>query len=511
MSIARYLNQMVSQYPERYALIHGKERWTYADYNSIVNRFANALASVGIRSGDRIAVFHTNCPEHLFALFAAARLGAVYSPLNCRLKGAELSHVLTDCEPALVLVGKRYAEQVTPVTAQISATRATLIIDGLPGEPHSLHDFLLGADDSLPAVEVSDDAIALLMYTSGTTGAHKGVMHSHANIIQRCEGRKTAFDDPVLEKIGLLAVPMFHITGMQVVVKTAASGGTLVIMPQFKVDDFLRTVEQEKVMMAVVVPTMLEQIVEYPDLDKFNLDSLRILVYGGSAISPDLIRKAMRRLPCMFTQGYGLTEAGVTWLQPSDHTLEVEPGKRDRLTSVGRAVTGLEIAIIDEKGNRLPANEPGEIIIRGAGVMQGYWRREEDTTRSIREGWFYTGDVGFLDEDGFLFISGRKKDIIIRGGENIAPLEVENVLMSHPAVADAAVFGIPDSKWGEIVGAAVVLRPSGETTAEELIEFCRERIASYKKPERIYFVKQLPRNAAGKVVKTELKKMATPG
>ncbi|UCD58476.1 MAG: AMP-binding protein, partial [Candidatus Hydrogenedentota bacterium] len=342
--------------------------------------------------------------------------------------------------------------------------------------------------------------------TSGTTGTHKGVMHSHTNIIQRCEARSTAFDDPSLEKIGLLAVPVFHVTGMQVLVKTAASGGTLVIMPQFRVEDFLRTVEAEGVMMAVVVPTMLEQVVEYPDLDKFNLDSLRVLVYGGAPISADLIRRAMRTLPCMFIQGYGLTEAGVTWLQPGEHSLEVPPGKHDRLESVGRAIPGIEIAIIDEAGRHLPPGETGEIIIRGATIMQGYWRLEEETARSIRDGWFYTGDIGFLDEDGFLFVSGRKKDIIIRGGENIAPLEVENVLMSHPAVADAAVFGIPDPKWGEIVAATVVLKPSEQASSKELIELCRQRIASFKKPERIFFAHSLPRNAAGKVLKTELRK-----
>lgn len=506
MTITRYLSRMASKYPDRCAIIFGKERWTYAEYESIVNRFVGAFASIGIGRDDRVAVFHTNCPEHLFSLFASAKLGAIYSPLNCRLKGKELSHVLTDCEPKIVLVGKRYAEQVTAITRDIETTKLTLVIDALPGEPGALHDFLAGADASAPATDVPEDATALLMYTSGTTGAHKGVMHSHANLIQRCEGRATPFDDISLEKVGLLAVPVFHVTGVQAMIKTAATGGALVIMPQFKVDDFLHIVEAEGVMMAVVVPTMLERIIEHPDLKKYNLDSLRIIAYGGSPISPNLIRKAMHTLPCMFTQGYGLTEAGVTWLGPQEHSLDVPPGRRDPLESVGRAVPGLEVAIIDADGKRLPPGEPGEIIIRGAGVMQGYWRREEETASAFRDGWFHTGDTGYFDEEGFLFISGRKKDIVIRGGENIAPIEVENVLASHPAVADAAVFGIPDEKWGEIVGAAVVLRTSGQATAEELIEYCRQRMASYKKPERIFFVDALPRNAAGKVVKTELKK-----
>jgi acyl-CoA synthetase (AMP-forming)/AMP-acid ligase II len=251
---------------------------------------------------------------------------------------------------------------------------------------------------------------------------------------------------------------------------------------------------------------MLARIVEHPDLDKYNLESLRILVYGGSAVSPDLVRKAMRKLPCMFTQGYGLTEAGVTWLQPSDHSLDPPAGRRDPLESVGGAVPGLEIAIVDENGNRLPPGQPGEIIVRGGDLMQGYWRREEETARVIRDGWFHTGDSGYLDEHGFLFMAGRKKDLIIRAGENIAPIEVETALMSHPAVADTGVFGIPDQEWGEIVGAAVVLRPSEKATAEELIEHCRQRIASYKKPSRIFFVDALPRNAAGKLLTRELRK-----
>ncbi len=506
MTIARYLTRMASNYPDRCGLIYGQERWTYSQYESVTNRFANAYASAGIRPGDRIAVFHTNCPEHPFSLFAAAKLGAMYCPLNYRLKGAELSHVLTDCEPAIVLTGKRYADQVMAVTKDVKATKFTLVIDALPGEPNALHDFLSGADDCPPQADVPVDAIALLLYTSGTTGAQKGVLHSHANIIQRCEGRSTAFDDPAIEKIGLLAVPVFHVTGIQVMVKTVAAGGTLVIMPQFKVEDFLRIVQAERVQMAAVVPTMLEQVVEYPDLDKFDLESLRVIVYGGSAISPQLIRRAMEKLPCMFIQGYGLTEAGVTWLQPSEHTPETAPGKRDRLGSVGRAIPGVEIAIIDDAGRRLPAGEVGEIIIRGSGIMQGYWRRQEETEQSIRDGWFHTGDMGSLDEEGYLYISGRKKDLIIRGGENIAPLEIENLLVTHPAVAEAAVFGIPDSKWGEIVAAAVVLKPSKQASADELTEYCRQRIASYKKPERIFFVKSLPRNAAGKVLKKDLRK-----
>jgi acyl-CoA synthetase (AMP-forming)/AMP-acid ligase II len=507
MTISKYLDGIVEKYPERPAIVFEGKRWNYAEYAGAVNRFANALAAAGVGRGDRIAVFNTNCPEHLFTPFAAARLGAVYSPLNCRLKGDELSHVLTDCEPSIVLVGKRYAEQVAKVTAGIKTVKHTLVIDAAPGEPNSLHDFLLEADNvSAPTDEVPDDATALLLYTSGTTGAAKGVMHSHANIIRRIESRQTVFDDDSVEKTGLLAVPVFHVTGIQVIIKTVASGGTLAIIPQFRVEDFFRTIETEKVMMAVVVPTMLAQIVEYPDIDKFDLSSLQILVYGGSAISPDLIREAMGKLPCMFSQGYGLTEVGVTWLPPTDHSLDPPAGRRDPLESVGRAVPGLEIAIIDEEGNHLPAGETGEIIVRGGDVMDGYWRRQEETARAVRDGWFYTGDSGYLDEAGFLFMAGRKKDIIIRGGENIAPIEVENVLMSHPAVGDAGVFAIPDPKWGEIVAAAVVLKKSAQASAKELTEFCRERMASYKKPERIFFVEDLPRNASGKLLAKELRK-----
>jgi acyl-CoA synthetase (AMP-forming)/AMP-acid ligase II len=505
MSIAKYLSETAAKYPKRCAIVHEGKRWNYAQYESIANRMANAFASLAEKD-DRIAVFHTNCPEHLFCLFAAAKIGAMYSPLNCRLRGAELSHVLTDCQPALTLVGKRYAGQVMAVTENVESNKGTLIIDALQGESDALHDFMREADDSAPDAPVPEDKIALLMYTSGTTGAHKGVMYSHASLMQRCESRKTPYDDPALEKTMLLAVPIFHITGMQLVVKTAASAGTLVIMPQFEVEKFLQIIEQESVTAAFVVPTMIEQIMEYPGLEKYDLESLRILVYGGAPASPELIRKAMRKLSCAFIQGYGLTEASVTWLQPSEHQLAVEPGKHDLLQSVGKAVAGVEIAVVDDADMRLPPGQTGEILVRGTGVMQGYWRREEDTARSFRDDWFRTGDLGFLDEDGYLFVTGRKKDLIIRGGENIAPLEVENVLASHPAVAEASVFGIPDATWGEIVAAAVVLKPSQEVSPNQLIELCRQRIASYKKPERIFFLKSLPRNAAGKVVKADLRK-----
>jgi len=415
--------------------------------------------------------------------------------------------VLTDCEPSIVLVGKRYAEPVGAVAADVEAVKHALVIDASPGEPEALCDFLSGAADAPPGAEIPEDATALLLYTSGTTGAARGVMHSHSNMIRRIEARTTAFDDHRLEKVGMLAVPIFHVTGMQVVVETVASGGALAIMPQFKSDDFLRMIETEGVMMAVVVPTMLAQIVEHPRLDDFDLSSLKILVYGGSSISPDLIRTAMRKLPCMFSQGYGLTEAGVTWLAPGDHSLEPPTNGRDPLESVGRAIPGIEIAVVDNDGNRLPPGETGEITVRGGDLMQGYWRQEEETARAIRDGWFHTGDNGYLDENGLLFIAGRKKDTIIRGGENIAPIEVENVLASHEAVAEAGVFGIPDPKWGEIVAAAVVLKPSAQASQEELIDFCRDRIAGFKRPERIFFTEKLPRNASGKLVTRELRRI----
>ncbi len=508
MTIARYLDRIVKEYPDRLALIFGDRRWTYAKYGRAINRLANALASIGVTQGDRIAIFHTNCPEHAFTMFASARLGAMVCPMNCRLKGDELAYVLKDCEPSVVLVGKRYADQVMPITREINTTKRTLLIDALPGDPDSLHDLLSDVDDKQPNTDVSANVTALLLYSSGTTGKPKGVLHSHQNIIDRCEGRTTAFDDPSLEKTGLLAVPMFHITGIQVVVKTVASGGMLVTMPQFKIEDFLRTVQDEGVMMACVVPTMLEQIVEYPNLDKYNIESLKVLVYGGAATAPALIRKAMDKLPCMFIQGYGLTETSITWLQPSDHTAHASADRADTLTSVGRPVPGIEVAIVDDNDNQLRQRESGEIVARGAGVMQGYWRKEEETKEAMRGGWFHTGDMGYFDDEGYLYIIGRKKDLIIRGGENIAPLEIENILVTHPAVAEAAAFGIPDPKWGEIVASAVVLRPSREATAEELIEYCRQRIASYKKPERIFFLKALPRNAAGKVLKKDLRKIS---
>ncbi|MFC1820560.1 class I adenylate-forming enzyme family protein [Thermodesulfobacteriota bacterium] len=510
MTIARYLTRSASAYGDRCALVFGDRRWSYAEYEKNVNRFANAFAGAGVREGDRIAVFQTNCPEHIFTLFASAKLGAAYCPLNYRLKGKELAHVLDDSEPKIVLVGHRYAEQINQITASIKETKHTLIIDASPGEPGALQDFINDTDYRAPRGEIHDDATAILLYTSGTVDMPKGVMHSHANLIARCEGRKTPLDDPSIEKVGLIVTPVFHITGIQQMFKNAASASTLIIMPQFKVEDFLRIVETKNVMSVGLVPTMIHQIMEHPDQSGFNLDSLRVISYGGSSISPALIRKLMKRLPgCKFAQGYGLTEVGVTWLQPHEHTMDASPGQRDPMESVGRAIPGIEIAIVDDSGKRLAQGEIGEIIVVGSNIMQGYWCLEEENARAFRDGWFYTGDMGYLDPEGFLFISGRKKDLIIRGGENILPIEVENVLISHPDVADAAVFGIPNPRWGEIVAAAVVPEHSREVKADELIEFCRQQIASFKKPERIFITDTIPRNAAGKAVRKDLREAYT--
>jgi acyl-CoA synthetase (AMP-forming)/AMP-acid ligase II len=363
-------------------------------------------------------------------------------------------------------------------------------------------------------VEIEDEAVTILMYTAGTTGRPKGVPLRHSGFTSYVlENVDPA--DPEVEERNLLTVPLYHVAGMQAMLAGVYGGRTLVLMQQFEVKEWMRTIQEKRVSRAMLVPTMLKWVIDDPDFDKYDLSSLRVVTYGAAPMPFEVIKKAIEMMPGVhFINAFGQTETAstITVLGPEDHRIEGTQEEREKklkrlAASIGRPLPDVEVKIVDEEGHALAALDVGEILAKGSRIMSGYWGEKEKTKQVLTEdGWLRTGDQGWMDEEGYIFLAGRGDDMIIRGGENISPEEVEDVLYAHPKVEEAAVIGVADSEWGQEVRAVVALKEGQEAAEEELIEFCRSRLAGFKRPRSVVFVKALPRNPMGKVLKKDLRK-----
>jgi long-chain acyl-CoA synthetase len=345
-----------------------------------------------------------------------------------------------------------------------------------------------------------------LFYTSGTTGEPKGVMLTHRNMLSNIANSQGIYEY-LSSDIYLHAAPMFHLADGAAVFTHTSNGATQAFIPRFDPKHVLETIARERVSLILLVPTMINFLLNHPDLDSYDLSSLRHVTYGASPIAPDLLRRAMKAFACGFGQGYGLTEASplLTVLSQEDHAITDEKSER-RLASCGKPVPGVEVRVVREDGSDARPGDVGEIIARGPNIMVGYWKRPEDTKEVLGDGWLHTGDLATVDEDGYIYLVDRKKDMIVTGGENVYSTEVEAVLYSHPSIKEAAVIPVPDADWGEAVHACVVLRDGKQTTAEELVEFCRERLANYKVPRSIEFIEgELPKGGTGKILKKQLR------
>ncbi len=512
MNTAMFLAIPASMFPEQEILVFEDRRFDYQTLQDRVNRLAGGLRRLGLGREDRLAVLQTNCNEYVEAYYAASKLGVLFIPLNYRAKLDELRYMLKDSEATAVMVGDRYVELVNQLKPELAGVKVCISIESSWPGMVRYGELLEAAEPVEEEADVSDDDLNVIMYTSGTTALPKGVMLTYGdfseyvlNTVEPADGTdRGAF---------LLAVPLYHIAGLTSIMTNIYAGRRLVMLAQFDPGLWLKTVERERITHAFVVPTMLKRILEHPDFDRTDLSSLQILSYGAAPMPLPVIRRAIERFPRTvgFINAFGQTEttSTVTMLGPEDHRLEGPPEevekKLRRLSSIGRPLPDVELKVVDEAGNELPPGQVGEVAIRSPRVMKGYWKREAETAQTLAGGWVRTRDMGWVDEDGYVYLAGRKSDLIIRGGENIAPEEVEAVLHTHPAVDEAAVFGIPDEEWGERVAAAVVLKPGMQATEAELIEYCRQRLASFKKPEFIFFVESLPRNPMGKVLKKELR------
>lgn len=478
---------------------------TFRELDRRSNRVANALIERGVLPGDRICILDQNHDEFFEVIFGIAKAGAVYVPVNWRLAPPEVLYVVNDAAAKILFAGSAFAACVEKIQGEFKTVQTVISFSSESATWESYQSLCEGRAETDPYREILDSDTTWQLYTSGTTGSPKGAELTTSNLIALMGFSPTLFGGMREGERTLIAMPLYHIGGSGYALVALAAGTALVVLREFNPARALDVIQNQKVNHAFLVPAALLFMLQAENCASVDLSSLRAVAYGAAPIPEDLLRRAIQRFGCEFFQVYGLTETsgGVTRLRFEDHDLTGP--HRHRLKSCGQPLFGIDIRVVDGTGQDKAPGEIGEIIIRSPQVMKGYWHAPEATARAIRDGWFYSGDAGTIDEDGFIYIQDRVKDMIVSGGENIYPAEIENCLFGHPAVADAAVIGVPDEKWGESVKAVVVLKPGVSATAEEIIEFCKGKIANYKRPKSVDFAQSLPRNPTGKILKRELR------
>ncbi|MGO8989238.1 MAG: long-chain-fatty-acid--CoA ligase [bacterium] len=507
MNIGDLLAKSAVRFPNHTAVVFKDTRLTTKELLERVYRLGNALLSLGLKKGDRVAVLLNNCHQSVECFYGLACSGLVLVPMNSRYSAREHLYMLNDSDARAILLGNEFQEVIASVLPEAPTVSWPICATGQAGEGMlSYEDLLAKASSQKPEVEIFDHDIINLRYTAGTTGQPKGVIHTHrSNVIMvfnnLMEGLRIQEGDAVA-----LTAPVTHASGAMIL-PHIVRGAKVVLLPGFDERMLLEMIQKERITTLYLVPTMIVMLLAYPELKKYDLSSLKNIRYGASPISPNVLKRAIEVFGNIFVQGYGLTEATmpVTLLLKEDHVLDGSEKKLKRLNSIGREVYVATVRIMDESGSLLPPGQVGEIVVRSDQVMEGYWKKPEATAETLRGGWLHTRDMGHMDEDGYIYLVDRKDDMIVSGGFNIYPKEVEDVLYSHPAVLEAAVFGVPDETWGEAVKAVISVRSGMKATEEEIIEHCRKHLASYKKPKSVDFVKELPKSPFGKIWRRKLK------
>jgi acyl-CoA synthetase (AMP-forming)/AMP-acid ligase II len=515
MNLSRLLSKTARLFPDKPAIIYGDRQSTYTQFNTRVNRLANALQRLGLRRGDNISILQYSYPETYESLFACFKGGWGAVPINFRLHPKEFAFIIDHSESRAIVLSPEFNQSIMEVRDRIPKAKHLITLKGASGELFDYTALITGESDRCDDVEVDPDDLAWLFYTSGTTGMPKGAMLTHRNLLAMTMN----FYADIAPGFSLHAAPLSHGSGLYGI-PNIGKGATNVILASKSFDPelVLQTVEKHRVTNMFVAPTMIKMLINHPAMDRYDHSSLRSLNYGGAPILVEDLKEAIDKLgPCLVQLfGQGESPMTITYLPHRDHIIEGTPAQEKRLASAGIPRTDVEVKIFDQNQHELRSGQIGEIVTRSDLVMKGYWKNPEATAATIKNGWLHTGDVGYRDPNGYLFIMDRSKDMIISGGENIYPREIEEVLIrhpavhevtviGHPAVHEVTVIGVPDPSWGEAVKAVVVLVPGEKATEEELIAFCKDNIASYKKPKSVVFVEDLPKSNYGKILKRELR------
>jgi long-chain acyl-CoA synthetase len=490
MNLATILTESAASVPDHVALKLDDLEVTYGLLDEASARLAGLLRSQGFSPGDRVGIMLPNVPYFAVCYYGVLRAGGIVVPMNVLLKHREVAFYLRDPGARFLFAWHDLAPDAQ-AGAEETGAQCLLVA---PGEFEKL---LQDAEPAREVADVEDSETAVVLYTSGTTGTPKGAELTHANLARNCEVSRRLFDlGP--DAVTLGALPLFHSFGQTCAMNaTIGGGGTLTLIPRFDPAKALEIIQRDQVTVFEGVPTMYGAMLHCADRERFDTSSLEVCASGGSAMPVELMRGFENAFHCKVLEGYGLSETSP--VASFNH-----PGRERKPGSIGTPIDGVEMKVVDEDGHEAPQGEVGEIVIKGHNVMKGYWNRPEATEETIRDGWFHSGDMAEVDEDGYFFIVDRKKDMIIRGGYNVYPREIEEVLYEHPAVREAAVVGVPDDNLGEEVGAAVSLKEGAEASAEELREFVKDQVAAYKYPREVWFVDELPKGPTGKILKREI-------
>ncbi|WP_407492785.1 long-chain-fatty-acid--CoA ligase [Pseudooceanicola sp. MF1-13] len=496
------LTKAARQWPDCPAVSWPDGSVTWAQLAARAGALADALAARGVKTGDRVAYLGFNGISGVETLFAAPLIGAAAVPLNYRLADGELIDMLNDCRPTAVIVDATHTDMLARLLPSCPSVKVVLSEAPLDG----MEDLAQARDTATPADRrpSGGDEMLVIFYTGGTTGRSKGVMLSHTNIYSNAMGILANWDISEATPYAMTG-PLFHSAAGARMYGAAFTGQHVVMQPNFDIEGLLRLIERHRIEIAQFVPTMIAMILDHPAFGRYDTSSLRMITYGAAPMPPALLARTMKAFPGVkFGQAFGMTEASpiLTLLNPEDHDEPTSP----RLHSVGRPVPFVDMVALGEDGTPLPPNEIGELAARGANIMLGYWDQPDLTAEVLKDGWYHTGDAGYMDEDGYFYVSGRIKDMIITGGENVYPIEVEQVLSHHPAVRAVAVIGSPDDKWGERVHAVLEPVPGQSVSADDLIAYCRDRLAHYKCPSRVTFWDgELPLTKVNKIDKVALR------
>lgn len=507
MRLHDYLNYQALERPDVEFATDGRRTLTYGEGVAEAHRVANALVSAGIEAGDRVALLSKNSVEYATFYYGASEAGVAPVPLNYRLAPPEWAFIINDCGARILIASTEFAQAIEPVREELSGIEQFKVIGEAVDGWESYDDWLAEQSDEPCGRTVSQDDDAYQMYTSGTTGRPKGAVVQQRAICSNVEQMVVAGLAFGPGDRALVVAPMYHAAAAILCFSAVAGGGSLLIHEDFNPPEVVRALDEDRVTLVLMVPAMIQAcLVFVPDVAERKYEDLRKVVWGASPIAAETLKQAMDAFKCDFIQGYGMTEtsAVLTTLSAEDH-VHATSDRPELLLSAGRPILGTEIRIVDEDDNPLPLGEVGEIIARGPQLMRGYWNMADETAAALKGGWMHTGDAGRVDEDGYVYIQDRVKDMIVSGGENVYPAVVEAALFEHPAVADVAVIGVPDEQWGETVKAMVVLREGESASAEELMEFCDGRLGGFQRPRSVDFIEAVPRNASGKVLKRELR------
>jgi len=506
MILGELARRNARRYPQKTGVVSGQVRLSFEEFNCRANSLANALIDLGLHRGDRVAVLLDSSYQYLELYFAVPKAAGVIVPLNTALSVPEMAYILRHAEVETLVFGERFETVVDSLLTELDSLKTLVVVGNSARAVGNYEQLVASYPSTEPQVEVGEQDVAYLLYTSGTTGTPKGIMQTHRGIIET--GLNTALGCRFSEKdIGLVSAPLFWGAIMaSAVLPHVYMGSTLVLPEDYTPDAILSLIQKERITTGFMIPPIITALLEHPQLGDYDVRSLRHVLFSGVPMAVETLKRALKTFGNVFFQCYGVTEFGLlAIIVPEGQVVEGPPEKVRRLASCGVEAPNVEVRVVDDEGREVAPEEVGEVIGKGNSLMKGYWRMPQATEEALKGGYIHTGDLAVKDKDGYLYLVGRKKDVIVSGDRTIYPVEVEDVIYQYPAIVEVAVIGVPDEKLGESIQAVVVIRQGEKVTEQDILDFCQQRLPDYASPKSVVFVERLPRNPAGKILRRALR------